>query len=116
MKGTFRFYKDSNQEWYIDLPDWAGSKAQLEMVEGADEMLDIVSGNTKECFLKISDEPFEGAEILVLELARTTDQGGGGDYILQHYEAQTINHHMWLCDVTKYVFNGLPPVIYFKKK
>ena len=115
MTATFRFYKDQRGEWYIDLPGWEGSKAQLEMVEGADTMLDIVSNYTNECFLKMSDKPFDGAEILALTYARTNDQGGGGDYILNEYNRETVNHMMWLCEVTKHVFKGLPAFIYFMK-
>ncbi|MEJ5964132.1 DUF6717 family protein [Pedobacter immunditicola] len=116
MKGIYRFYKNLNDEWYIDLPGWMGPKAELEMVEGADTMLDTVSGQANECYLKLSDEPFNGAEELTLEKARILDQGGGGDYLLKTYQAEEINHKMWLCEVTKFIFKGLPQKIYFKKQ
>jgi hypothetical protein len=115
MTQTFRFYKTNNGAWYIDLPGWTGSIEELAMVQGADTMLDTVSGQTNECYLKISDEPFEGAEVLKLASSRTDTYGSGGDYVLERYESQTINHKMWLCEVTKYVFDGLPENIYFKK-
>lgn len=115
MTQTFRFYKEANSRWYIDLPEWTGSKDELEMVEGADTMLDIVSGQTNECFLRMSDENFENAEVLVLEKTRIPNHGGGGDYLLETYEGETILHRMWLCEVTEYVFKALPQYIYFKK-
>lgn len=115
MTQIFKFYKEADGSWYIDLPGWTGSKAELEMVQGADTMLDIVSGHTNECFLRISDEQFESAEVLVLEKARIPNHGGGGDYILETYEGETILHRMWLCVVTEYVFKGLPQNIYFKR-
>ncbi|MDB5019627.1 MAG: hypothetical protein JWQ28_754 [Pedobacter sp.] len=115
MTKTFRFYKTSSNDWYIDLPGWTGSIEELAMVQGADSMLDTVSGNTDECYLKISDEPFENAAILELIVPRTETYGGGGDYILEKYESETINHKMWLCEVTRHVFNALPAKIYFKK-
>ena len=31
--------------WYIDLPDWTGTKAELQMVAGADTLLDHLSNN-----------------------------------------------------------------------
>jgi hypothetical protein len=115
MTKIFRFYKDVNKEWFIDIPEWTGSKADLEMVQGADTMLDIVSNHSEECFLKMSDESFDGAEMLTLERARIQNHGGGGDYILEKYQSETINHKMWLCEVTRHVFNGLPENIYFRK-
>lgn len=114
MTKIFRFYKDANGEWFIDIPEWNGPKAELEMVEGADSMLDIVSENTNECFLKMSDQSFHGAEELRLERARIQNHGGGGDYLLEKYQSETIKHKMWLCEVTRHVFNGLPNIIYFK--
>jgi len=110
----FRFYKYENSEWYIDLPEWSVSKAELEMVHGADTMLDMVSGYSNECYLKFSDQPFNGAEVLQLEHARIQNYGGGGDYTLEKYQLETINHNMWLCEVMRHVFNGLPNSIYFK--
>jgi hypothetical protein len=114
MKQTFRFYKTHNKRWYIDIPGWTGSIAELEMVEGADTMLDTVSNHTKECFLKMSDESFHRAEVLKLEHERIQNHGGGGDYILETYESETINHKIWLCEVTRHLFNGLPHNIFFK--
>jgi hypothetical protein len=115
MTKIFRFYKDANNEWYIDIPGWTGSKAELEMVQGADTMLDIVSGNTAECYLKLSDQPFDNAEVSILEHTRIQNHGGGGDYILEKYQSETINHKIWLCEVTLQVFNGLPESIYLKE-
>jgi hypothetical protein len=115
MTQTFRFYKNEDNEWYIDLPGWTGSIDDLEMVQGADSMLDIVSENTNECFLEMSDQSFDGAEVLKLERARIESLGGGGDYILEKYQLETINHKIWLCEVTRHVFNRLPDKIYFKK-
>lgn len=115
MIKIFRFYKDTNNEWYIDIPEWSGSKAELEMVQGADTMLDIVSDHSNECYLKLSDQPFNGAEVLELEQARIQNHGGGGDYILKKYQSEAINHKVWLCEVTRHVFNGLPAIIYFIK-
>ena len=40
------FYKEETNRWYVDLPCWSGLKEDLEMVEGADLMLDILSNYT----------------------------------------------------------------------
>jgi hypothetical protein len=47
---TYRFIKEGT-EWYIDLPEYienGGSKGDLQMVEGADTMLDIISAGGDE--------------------------------------------------------------------
>jgi hypothetical protein len=38
---TFKFEKEKDNRWYIILPEWTGEKEELEMVCGADSMLDI---------------------------------------------------------------------------
>lgn len=111
MTETFRFYKTATGKWFLDLPDWGGSLDDLQMVEGADTMLDIVSGHTDECHIIMSDEAFEGADRfkLVEDLSSTV---GGGNYVMETYKGREINHAMWLCDVTVHVFHGLPDAIY----
>jgi len=111
MKDTFRFYKTADGNWYIDLPEWGGSIDDLQMVDGADTMLDMVSGHTNECYLEMSDEPFEGADRIKLVEDLTTSVGGG-NYIMETYNSEQINHAMWLCQVTVEVFYTLPMAIY----
>jgi hypothetical protein len=43
MRQILRFYRTTEDRWYIDLPEWKGSIADLEMIEGADTMLDKLS-------------------------------------------------------------------------
>ena len=111
MKQTFRFYKTEANRWYIDLPDWTGSIAELEMVEGADTMLDMVSNNTNECYLTLSDGPFEGADEITL-VTDLIDSIGGGDYYMETYKGKPVQQNIWLCSVTNQIFNDLPPTIY----
>lgn len=111
---TFRFYKENTGEWFVDLPEYPGSKADLQMVAGADTMLDRISKGAKICTLTVSEEPFKGADQLKLIKEYCSDIGGG-DYILETYQGEEINHQMWLCEVMRYVFGRMPKAIYFKK-
>ena len=43
-KNAYRFNKEDGK-WYIDLPDWTGTKGELQMVGGADTLLDHLSNN-----------------------------------------------------------------------
>ena len=64
---TKRFYKE-NGMWFIDLPEFLekglGTKANLLMVAGADELLDILSQNGTEITLQFGDEIFIEARII----------------------------------------------------
>jgi hypothetical protein len=44
----------------------AGSKGDLQMVLGADTMLDIISNGAAEVSLVLAREPFQGAERLII--------------------------------------------------
>jgi len=110
----YKFLKETTGRWYIDLPEWTGPKAELEMVEGADTMLDHVAEGSDHVDLFMSETPFDNATAITLTKDLTGDIGGGM-YLLGTYNYVTLNQEMWLCGVTNFVFGHLPPVIYFKK-
>jgi hypothetical protein len=99
-----KFHKEETGKWYIDLPEWTGNKADLEMVEGADTMLDHVGSGSNEVILMLSEEPFEGSAMLKLMYNYSKETGGGGIYLLEDYEGKKLNQEMWLCEVTEWVF------------
>lgn len=104
------FVKEEDNRWYIDLPNWEGDKADLEMVMGADTLLEYISNNGDYVSIKISlDEP----SLNRLEFVRLTDEIGEGAIYNAVY-----NHFVsviWLCDVTKFVFGGeFPEKIFIK--
>lgn len=84
------------------------------MVEGADVMLDVMSGNADKVSLIISRDQFEGSD--TLQLTEVCDPViGGGMYLLPEFEGKNINQQMWLCAVTEFVFGDLPETIFVKK-
>lgn len=106
-----RFYMENDGRWYVDLPKWQGKKADLEMVEGADVMLNYMSEGNNEVYLLISKDKFEGAN--ELEMIRMADEiGNGAYYKLEKYNGIDINLEIWLCDVTEFVFGDFPKNIY----
>src|SRR5262245_60968562 len=113
---TYRFVKEG-RDWYIDLPEFieqGGSKGDLQMVEGADTMLDMISGNGQPVTLLIEEQNFNGADMLYL-LERCDPYIGGGYYMLPVFEGKEINQKMWLCAVIEFVFGGIPEKIFIKK-
>ena len=116
MIKTYKFLK-SGPDWYIDLPEFlaqGGSYGDLQMVDGADKMLDIMAENASSVLLEISREEFEGSDVLVLT-EKCDPYIGGGYYLLKNYEGQEISRTMWLCQVTAFVFGDIPEKIYVKR-
>lgn len=110
---SFRFYKESTGEWYVDLPEYPGPKADLQMVAGADTFLAKLAVKSNIVSLTVSEESFEGSEQLKL-IKECSPDLGGGDYILETYEGEEINHEIWLCEVMRYLYGKMPEAIYFK--
>ena len=109
---NFKFYKENTGRWYVDLPEWEGENAELEMVSGADTFLEILSQGEETVNVTLSTVPFDGSD--VLELQREDEYIGGGWYQLIEYMGIPYELEMWLCEVTRFVFGELPKSIYFK--
>ena len=93
--------------WYIDLPNWTGTKAELQMVGGADTLLDRLSNNgtTVDVMLSTDKNCPEGFETLK-RIIKTPPNG-----CVYHLGFAPV----WLCNVTKFVFEGIfPKQINFK--
>lgn len=104
-------------DWYAVIPEWTGDRADLQMVSGADQWLDILCDGEWDVWMTISDTPFDGAE----ELHQTTlgriegpELGEGAWYQVKTYFGLDFNLKIWLCDVTKFVFGDFPKTIYYK--
>tara|TARA_R110000796_G_scaffold247704_1_gene373598 strand:+ start:7872 stop:8204 length:333 start_codon:yes stop_codon:yes gene_type:complete len=109
MKQNLKFNKESDL-WYIDIPDWTGTKAELRMVAGADLLLDVLDKDKDNSVsLTIDTEDFKGSNI---KLTKLLNCFGGATYITK---SKDFNKPVWLCAVTKYVFDGkLPKKLYVK--
>jgi hypothetical protein len=114
---TYTFIKRDG-DWFIDLPEYlekGGSAGDLQMVDGADTMLDVMADKKASVTMTISTEPFNGADELVLT-EKCDPFIGGGYYLMKKYKGQEINHNMWLCQVTEFVFGGIPERIFVRKE
>lgn len=105
---TFNFIKEPNGNWYIVLPDWEGSKDDLQMVMGADTMLDRFAEGEDFVKLLIADRDFENSYHLKLS-RKTPEYDGGGYYSLFDPQEEFIME-VWLCKVTNFVFGGELPI------
>lgn len=107
-----KFVKEDSKNWYIDLPNWTGRKSALQMVAGADTLLDLISCGTDEVILFVSNHDFDGAEVITKVRKSWFN---GADYHCKTYKGVEINHDLWLCNVTKFVLGYFPEKIYFAK-
>jgi hypothetical protein len=113
---AYRFIKEEN-EWYIDLPKFienGGDRGDLQMVQGADKMLDIIAEDSDQVHLIIDRNLFQGSDKLTL-IERCSPMIGGGIYNMEMYQGKKINQKMWLCAVVEFIFDDLPDEIFVKK-
>lgn len=114
---TYRFIK-TGDEWFIDLPEYieqGGNYGDLQMVDGADTMLNVMANGSESVSLILDTKPFAGADELVLT-EKCDPLIGGGYYLMKTYRGQEMNRSMWLCQVTEYVFGALPERIFVRKE
>ncbi|WP_315815081.1 DUF6717 family protein [Paraflavitalea speifideaquila] len=113
---THTFIKEADQ-WFIDLPAYlanGGDKGDLQMVAGADTMLDVMSGNQDRVTIELATAPFTGADVLTLQELCDTEIGGGM-YMMETFEGKKVMQQMWLCAVTQFVFGYMPEQIFVKR-
>lgn len=107
-----KFVKENKDKWYIDLPKWTGRKSALQMVEGADTLLDFIADGKREVILYTDHENFDGANCLTFINKCWIN---GANYKIDMYNNYQLNLKIWLCDVTKHVLGHFPEKIYFAK-
>ena len=107
-----RFYKEKSKYWYADIPQWTGRKSALQMVAGADKLLDYIAKGRSEVYLHFSENEILNADKLFLIKKCWFN---GADYKINKYLGKEINLKVWLCNVTKFVIGYFPEKIYFKE-
>ncbi len=113
---VYKFYKDE-EGWFINLPEWTGEKWELQMVMGADTFLDILAQGENEVHVTIDKKSFKDCEVLHYQhegRLEGPEYGEGAWYFLNEYMGISFSLKMWLCNVTKFVFEEFPTKIFFK--
>jgi len=112
---SYYFYKeDWTNWWFVDIPEWEGPKSALQMVMGADDMLDLMSQGDDRFLVTFSTEETEGFELLEFQ-HETPEWEQGAQYILKTFMGFEYDLQVWLCDVTKFVFGEFPRKIWIKR-
>lgn len=89
--------------WYIDLPEWQGPRANLEMVAGADTMLDVFAQGQER--INVTFTNYEAHEIDP-DLLLTHEGGGTYSVSVLKENYSDAPEKLWLCGVTLFVFNS----------
>ena len=108
MVHTYRFWKDKDSRWWVDLPTWEGPIEDLEMVCGADKLCEIMAQGDEEVRISFSEKPFEGSKI---KMIKGKFESAGYWYYF-YYNLFDMANEAWLCHVTKHVFGHFPKTIY----
>jgi hypothetical protein len=107
-----RIAESMHPQWYVILDDYPGSQEDLQMVAGADILLDILSAgsNTVKLELHTTDKTLlrdKKDYSLITKIKEETF--GGATYYSEEYDFE-----LWLCNVMLFVFKQFPTEIYFK--
>jgi hypothetical protein len=111
MNIVMKFNKLSSNRWYAEVEDWPGDFEDLEMVFGADTLLDKLSNGNDCVKLGIFADEVPSSFTLCLNKYKEDIDGG---YYEQHYYSD-IPESVYICNVTKFVLGYFPDTIYLKK-
>ena len=103
---NIRFIKLSGR-WFVDIP-WDGNIEDLQMVCGADLLLDNISENNFYVDVNVSTNDENGE--ITLHKIKEDDFSTGCYYKVNSFQ---FKGEIWLCNVTKHVFGEFPNIITF---
>lgn len=105
----FEFEKESNGKWYAIIPDWPYDHEELEMVDGADELLDSLTTDDRLVSIEVETEEPAADGYVTYTLVDHDDYGGTYVTDDQNVEVKKI----WLCNVMHFAFEGEHPEILY---
>lgn len=108
------FNREEDGKWYIDIPSWKGAHSALQMVAGADDMLDLIGNGAPYVKLQVikSNKEIDSIEAEMLCDRMEHSMTGGATYRVFNKEGID---EMWLCPVTLFVLGEYPKHIYISK-
>lgn len=113
-----KFCKEEDGRWYVDFPNWPFDHRHLLMVEGADELCELLSddGIITEVSVIPAKEREKHAGYFELEQTESSITGGS-TYLVDNdeFRQRFDRDDLWLCPVTLFVLGQYPKYIYVKK-
>ena len=113
---TISFTKEDDGCWYVDHPDWPFDHHNLMMVEGADDLCELLSYDgthtkIKVCVNIVSDKMPKGWFRITKGDSSIT---GGAHYEVDLIAANSFGSIIWLCPVTLFVLGQYPDYMWIK--
>lgn len=105
MKKILSFVKLS-ERWFVDIP-WEGDVSNLQMVAGADLLLDSLCNGNARISIEVSTDPIKD----YIHLNRVSEDEFGATY---RVNTPNFSGEIWLCLVTLAVFPNYPKDLYMK--
>ena len=113
------FIKESDRRWYVDFPNWPLSHDNLEMVAGADDLLDILNNGTNYVSLQVYTKRPKEYDIELKKVHSALTKGAFYTVETSLKEWENPNSirrkQLWLCPVTLTVLGQYPQQIFFKQ-
>ncbi len=104
-----KFERDPDGGWYAVIPEWPHGREELEMVCGADTLLEtLASGSQIELEFNLDDPT--GMHTLL------ANGKGDGEYTVNSSDPAIDRLDIWLCPVTLFVLGHYPETIHFRPK
>ena len=101
---VFDFERWEDGRWFVILPEWDGDQEDLEMVEGANKMLDSLTTDGMYSSLDISMEDPEDEDNFTLDIEAHDEDGAFYNVI----GCDKFEGTIWLCNVVHFVFGDHP--------
>lgn len=113
-----KFNKEESNKWYVDLPTYDGDHEDLEMVFGADILLDMLSEGSDSVAIDVSTEQTHIENYVYSTLIEHDDYGGTYRIDITYLPSTLcdlieLGQTFWLCNVAHFVFGEHPKEIYF---
>lgn len=99
--------------WYVDLPQYDGKLSELEMVAGADDLLQEIANKSDKTH-QVTIEIVEDNRDSDIQLYLVDLDNAGGTYKVYSSNQDFETKNLWLCNVTKFVFGEHPDEIFVK--
>lgn len=103
------FEKEENGKWYAVIPEWPYDHEELEMVDGADDLLDCLTQDGRLVTLDVETEEPSAEGYATFTLIDHDDYGG--TYVTESPEVEV--KQIWLCNVMHFVFDGEHPEVLY---
>lgn len=99
------FVKLTNK-WFADIVNYPGNVMDLEMVCGADDLLEEISKGKRQVTLLVSPEHIDTEDKYIYQLHEIDNEGA------TYFNSE--GRSIWLCNVTIFAFGEFPEIISFK--